>query len=263
MVRWSTWGPRENWRWRVEPDFSRTVTDYAAYRPAFPEGLFRRLTALGVGLPGQMVLDLGAGTGLMGRKLLERGCRVVFVDPSAELLGQSDGTQVQGRAEAIPFSDAVFDAVVVAQAWHWFDRAKAPREVRRVLKDGGRVAAAYQMPVPALGSVAWRTEQLILKHNPSWRHANSAGINGQVLRDFQAAGLVGIESFSFDLPVPMTRPQWRGFTRTSSAVGATMTESQIASFDRDHEQLLQTEAEPVQILFRVFAAVAAKPASGL
>jgi SAM-dependent methyltransferase len=240
-------------------DFTPTGPDYAS-RPAFPSELYRRLRGFGAGLPGQIVLDVGAGTGLFARGLAESGCRVVLTDASVSLLGASEARDCSAaRAERLPFGDASFDVVTAAQSWHWFDRNVAPREVFRVLRPEGKVVAAYQMHVPTPGSIAERTERLILRHNPSWRHANSAGINGQVLRDFQAGGFVGIESFSFDVMHAFTRQAWRATVRSLSAVGASMPSERVAAFDREHAQMLDGEVEPPRILHRVFAAVATKP----
>jgi hypothetical protein len=110
------------------------------------------------------------------------------------------------------------------------------------------------------GSVAEATEKLILQFSPNWRHANSTGINGQALRDLQAAGFGDIESFSFDMVEPFTRDQWAGYIRTTSSVGASMSPQTLAEFDREHIGLLKRFAEPIRIPHRIFAAVATAPA---
>lgn len=50
-------------------DWGRTSDDYATYRPGPPDSLFRRLAEFGVGRPGQRILDLATGTGVMPRGL--------------------------------------------------------------------------------------------------------------------------------------------------------------------------------------------------
>ena len=250
----------------MEPDFAATASDYARFRRGFPTELFDRLQGHGIGHVNQRVLDLGAGTGLLGTSLQDRGCRVWAVDPSAALLAASPDvrpTRVVARAEAIPFPDNYFDAVMAGQCWHWFDRGIAPREMLRVLRPGGFIAAIYQMYAPLAGSVAEATERLILRFQPRWRHANSAGINGQVLRDFQSRGFGGIESFSFDRHYVFSHAEWRGFIRTTSAVGASLPPDRLAEFDREHATLLLDWPEPMQIPHRLFAAIARKPISRL
>ncbi|HEY5172381.1 MAG TPA: methyltransferase domain-containing protein, partial [Acidimicrobiia bacterium] len=50
---------------------------------------------------------------------------------------------VAGTAEALPFAAASFDAITVAQAWHWFDHERASAEARRVLRSGGRLGLVW------------------------------------------------------------------------------------------------------------------------
>lgn len=233
-------------------DFSPTAADYV-HRPPFPPRLYDRLREYGLDAsPDQLVLDLGAGPGLFSRPLR---CRVVSADPSPPLLLRNHGHRVVARAESLPFADESFDAVTAAQCWHWFDRRRAPSEIHRILKRNGLVAVVYQMPIPLPGSVAHATEQLILHVRPNWRHANSAGINGQALRDLQSHAFRDIESFSFDASHPFTRDAWIAAARTTSAV-ATLPPRQLASFTTALGNMLSSHDEIVMIPHRIFAAVA-------
>jgi SAM-dependent methyltransferase len=90
-----------------------------------------------------VVVDLGAGTGLLTRALTSKSRHVIAVEPDERmrsvLAARSPGVEVlAGRGEAIPLPDAAADAVLVSSAWHWMDPAGAVPEVARVLRDGGR-----------------------------------------------------------------------------------------------------------------------------
>ena len=250
----------------MTPDFTPTADDYATHRRPFPAELFRRLSSFGLGLPGQRILDVGSGTQLFASSLRERCCDVIATDISRALLmasPQNSSASVVASAEHLPFNESTFDAVTAAQCWHWFDRRLAPTQIHRVLRPDGLLAVIYQMYVPLPKSVAAATEQLILRYRPGWRHANSAGINGQVLRDMQTHGFAGIESFSFDIGESFSRDQWRGFIRTTSAVGGSLPPERLAQFDRDHVEVLDGWPETLQIPHRIFAAIARKPSSRL
>jgi len=188
--------------------------------------------------PPQRILDIGAGTGLLGRPLIAAGSTVIECDPSQLLLQQCNGHKVAARAENLPFTDESFDAVTAAQCWHWFDRIIAPREIHRVLKPQGRIAIIYQTYLRLPGNIAAASEQIILRHRPRWRHAGGVGINGQALKDLQTARFTQIESFSFDVEIPYTRDAWQGFIRTCSPVGPSLSADELARFDIDHAAML-------------------------
>jgi SAM-dependent methyltransferase len=88
------------------------------------------------------VADVGSGTGIFTRLLLERGHTVFAVEPNepmrlaaeAALAGERRFRSVDGRAEATTLADASVDLVTAAQAFHWFDKDLARREWSRILR---------------------------------------------------------------------------------------------------------------------------------
>lgn len=97
------------------------------------------------------VAELGAGTGKFTRTLVDLGLRVLAIDPDLamlEVLGSRapSALPVQAVAEALPLADASMGAVVAAQAWHWFDAARAWASAMRVLAPSGRIAVAWNAP---------------------------------------------------------------------------------------------------------------------
>lgn len=113
------------------------------------EHYYRRLALRRGGVaPGMKVLDVATGTGLLARAALRvvgASGAVVGVDPSRGMLGEQrrKGAAVrlaQGRAEALPFATARFDALTMGFALrHVPDLGVTFREYLRVLKPGGRV----------------------------------------------------------------------------------------------------------------------------
>ena len=70
-------------------DFGITATDYAKHRAGFPISLFNRLSEYGIGLPGQIIVDLGTGTGTLARGFATRGAKAIGIDPSVSLVEQA------------------------------------------------------------------------------------------------------------------------------------------------------------------------------
>jgi SAM-dependent methyltransferase len=128
--------------------FGRGAESYERGRPGYPPETVDWLIAqLGFG-SGGTVLDVGAGTGKLTRELLDRGARVVAVEPVPSMRAQlrrlaGAAMVLAGTAEHLPIGDAMVDAVAVASAFHWFDAAAALREFHRVLRPGGRLAVIW------------------------------------------------------------------------------------------------------------------------
>ena len=112
-----------------------------------------------------VVLDVATGTGLVAAELAQRyGCRVVGLDRSADMLTEASRRNgliaglVNARAERLPFADASFDHVTFTYLLRYVDDPAATvRELSRVLKPGGRLAALeFGVPSSPLAFALWR-----------------------------------------------------------------------------------------------------------
>jgi ubiquinone/menaquinone biosynthesis C-methylase UbiE len=128
-------------------NFGRLALAYDRVRPADENWrrVYDRVVAR-AGLRGARVLDVGCGTGRLSLALAEeQAARVWGVDVSPEMLAVARAKAPrlrfkEARAEALPFKDAWFEAVVFWLVVHLVDRTAAFAEARRVLAPDGRVA---------------------------------------------------------------------------------------------------------------------------
>lgn len=121
--------------------------------------------------PGDRVLDVATGTGMVAEALVRAGgCQVVALDQSEAMLGAARArlgrdpalaasiSLVTGQAEQLPFADAEFDALSFTYLLRYVDdRAATMRELARVVRPGGRIAMVeFAVPSnPALRAL-WR-----------------------------------------------------------------------------------------------------------
>jgi ubiquinone/menaquinone biosynthesis C-methylase UbiE len=128
--------------------FSNRVADYVRYRPGYPRAVLELLRDECALTPESVVADVGSGTGILTRLLLENGNAVYGIEPNAEmrqagaefLAAYPKFRSVAAAAEATTMPDASVDFVMAAQAFHWFDAQAARAEFRRILRPQGWVA---------------------------------------------------------------------------------------------------------------------------
>jgi ubiquinone/menaquinone biosynthesis C-methylase UbiE len=229
-----------------EFDWSRTSADYSIYRTGYPDSLFDLLSALGVGLAGQRILDLGTGTGALARTFAKRGAKVTGVDISPEQISQArklaerEHLEIDflvDRAEDINFENSTFDVVTAGQAWLYFDAGRLIPKVLSALMDDGRLVLTHVQWLPRKDVIAGKTEELVLKHNPDWTGAGYKGDIRPILKSLQ--GDFDLKTFHVvNEPIEFTRESWRGRIRACRGIGATLKREEIARFDEEHEKLL-------------------------
>lgn len=128
--------------------FNRIADSYDRHRPAYPEELIDRAFA-GAGLaPGDAVLEIGCGTGLLTRSLLIRGVSVTAIEPGDRLLalaqeslvGSGDVRFLNTRLEEAQLPREHFSAVFCASAIHWIDPDVSWQRAADALVPGGTLA---------------------------------------------------------------------------------------------------------------------------
>ncbi len=151
--------PERRFPAEVAGGFSAAAGHYSRARPTYPRaaiGLLKEHLR-----PGP-VLDVAAGTGILTGQMARAGMEVWAAELSVPMLEQFSLAQPPGRlrspavacaAESLPFVDASFFAITVAQAFHWFDPAAALEEFARVLGRDGILALVWNLRDEEVGWV--------------------------------------------------------------------------------------------------------------
>jgi SAM-dependent methyltransferase len=153
----------------VAESFGAEARRYDRARPSYPSALVDRIVAAS---PGRDVLDVGCGTGIVGRQFQAAGCVVLGVDPDARMadLARERGLEVEVAAfEAWDPAGRAFDAVVAGQAWHWIDPVAGAARAASALRPGGRFAVFWNVfePPAALGQAFAEVYRRVLPDLPA------------------------------------------------------------------------------------------------
>ncbi|XID92025.1 class I SAM-dependent methyltransferase [Paenibacillaceae bacterium WGS1546] len=174
--------------------FSSRVEAYTKYRPGYPaEAIDYLCDTVGLSVDSE-VLDVGAGTGIFSRLLLERGARVTAVEPNAamrEAAASGDDPRfraVAGSAEATGMPDRCCDFIVCAQAFHWFDRKAARCEFCRVLRPGGKAVLIWNTRLTGGTPFLEGYEQLLHEFGTDYGQVNHRNVSHDMLTGFFKPG---------------------------------------------------------------------------
>ena len=129
-----------------EDKFNHLADIYEKYRPSYPEEYIKDIIIKCHLDSESLVADIGAGTGILTRQFLNNNIQIVGVEPNQDmrkilkrLEKNPNFRSIDGTAEHTNLEDNSIDLIVVAQAFHWFDKEKFKKECKRILKPNGKV----------------------------------------------------------------------------------------------------------------------------
>lgn len=238
-------------------DFGKTSSEYAKYRDIYPEIMYKKLYALGVGKENSNWLDIGTGTGVLPFNLCDYGANITGIDISesqievAEALAVEKGAHnvkfLVSPAETTPFDDNSFDCITAAQCFWYFDRDKIIDEIRRLIKPGGVFVKIY-MSYTLDDEIAEKSHKLVKKMNKNWT-PGASGSKDMYNHPFEN-GKLDI----FECRIPFTRESWHGRMLACRGTMASMNEKTLAEWNIKHNELLAEFPETFEIKHKVYIA---------
>lgn len=226
-------------------DWGRTSDDYAKYRDIYPKEFYEKIVDRNLCVSGQQVLDLGTGTGVLPRNMNQYGAKWIGTDISDHQIEKakymSAGMDIDYyamSAENISFADNSFDVITACQCFWYFDHEKIMPVLHRILKPNGRILVLYMAWLPFEDKIAGESEKLVLKYSPNWSGAGETR-HPIDIPDCYKEKFELVYHEEYPLYVPFTRESWNGRMKACRGVGASLTETEIASWEQEHVALLE------------------------
>jgi SAM-dependent methyltransferase len=137
-----------------EERFTGKADIYKKFRSSYPKELIDYLYSEIGFCKDSIIADIGSGTGIFSRLLLEKGSHVYCVEPNDDMrriaendlrdtAGFENFTSIKASAENTGLERESIDFVTAAQAFHWFDMAAFKTECHRILKNDGKVMLVW------------------------------------------------------------------------------------------------------------------------
>ncbi|MHB8208186.1 class I SAM-dependent methyltransferase [Mucilaginibacter sp.] len=183
--------------------FSDRVDNYVKYRPTYPSEVLGYLKAECGLNAGSVIADVGAGTGIFTKLLLDKGYKVFAVEPNEQML-QSAKEQLSGYenfnpinkgAECTELPNESIDLIVCAQSFHWFSNDNTRVEFSHILKPGGKAALIWNNRVTDIDQFSIEYDALLKNDSVDYNKVNHQNIEDLDFKVFFKDGKYEVKKF--------------------------------------------------------------------
>jgi len=203
--------------------FSDRVANYIKYRPSYPQVVVDTIISECQLGKTHTVADIGSGTGIFSKLLLDRDFDVIGVEPNESMRKAAEHqlsyyekySSVDGQSECTNIASSSIDLITAAQAFHWFNREKTKQEFSRILKPGGYLALIWnQRKVDQPFHKEY--DSILRKYATDYNSVNHMNISDEDIAGFFYPGKVATFDFKnsqqFDLIGFLGRMQSSSYT---------------------------------------------------
>lgn len=190
--------------------FSDRVENYIRYRPGYPAVILDLLCERCGLTPQARIADIGFGTGIFTRMLLENGNLVFGIEPNQEMRQAGEKLladfpkfrSIEAKAENTTLEGHSVEFITAAQAAHWFDREPARQEFLRILEPSGWVVLIWNERLTEGSPFLEEYENLLLEHGTDYAEVRHERTTDRI-SEFFAPAPYELETFrtqqAFDL----------------------------------------------------------------
>jgi len=194
--------------------FTSRVLNYVLYRPSYPSEAIDLLESRCGLRPGSKVADVGSGTGILTKLLLDRGTMTFAVEPNdemrsaaeAELSDREGFRSTAAKAEATTLPDHSIDLVTAGQAFHWFERISFRSECERILRPGGFVALIWNDRLTDATTFLREYERILKEFSLDYSQVDHKNVGADIISEFFSPASYELKEFANSQVL-----DWEGF----------------------------------------------------
>lgn len=172
--------------------FGNRVENYAKYRPDYPGEVLSFITEKFRKRKKYKIADIGSGTGIFSRLLLETGQTVYGVEPNPEMRiyaeehfkDSKNFSSIDGTAEDTKLDNNNIDLITSAQAFHWFELTETKKEFLRIAKVNGSLLLIWNDRKTDTDSFAYEYEKLLRTECPEYSEVMHNNLTDNMIEKF-------------------------------------------------------------------------------
>lgn len=171
--------------------FTDRVQNYIKYRPDYPAAVLSFISSR-TGLTSSFkIADIGSGTGIFTKQLLNAGYNVYAVEPNEQMRDAADTflevypkySSINGSSNHTTLTAHTMDLIVCAQAFHWFNTPETKAEFQRILVNDAYVALIWNKRITQTDEFSKAYDELLRQKSVDYNEVNHQNLNAS---DFEA-----------------------------------------------------------------------------